>query len=150
MKAIMWIISSKYTSIRLRSFSSTSSSVQLNLVKVLVMYAFRHHTFHYIPKNENVISQTVNVMKNINPSCCSDVILEQISSILYNFLSFQRWNQILFRMVNCEKIGALVTALQHQDNVSLDNDFCTSALLCASSMKIVFAKVGRISLKLLA
>ena len=86
MEAMMWIIRAyTYFSIRLKSFSSTLSGVQLNLVRLSVMQAFWHHMFHQIlfdmSKNEDVISQPVKVKKNINASCCSGVILEQISLI---------------------------------------------------------------------
>ena len=52
---LTWLISTRlcgsqashtYFSIRLKSFSSTLSGVQLNLVKASVVYAFSHHTFH--------------------------------------------------------------------------------------------------------
>ena len=52
-----------YFLIRLKSFSSNLSSVQLNLVKVSVMYVLWFHTFHQVlfdmPQNVDVISSSL-------------------------------------------------------------------------------------------
>ena len=88
----MWIISSTYI------FLNQIEIIFFRFIwcptKVLVTYAFLHHTFHQalfdMAKNEDVISQPVTMEKNINTICWSGVILEQLYLILLNLLSFPK------------------------------------------------------------